>query len=319
MMTHKQAIEKELMLLLRRHNKNAKVKLKNAEVIIPEEILDLLCQKEARSSVQKVIIEDFRRKALEQLYERSTQLYKERQEKAKRTREANLEKDPRYVRHFGIWVNTELASARISREHYAMINKRPTVVSDAQAKYMIENGHDYPVRIDDESGDIFYTDEWCLQHQAKCLENFDINIKKYASLDFEDFEKALMRFVKGRKFQEIFSLDESICTEFPGYSTHIVGFVYIMVLDAYKQVYIGITANTVKCRIEQHWKGKRAFDRLLWGTVEKSVLSIDSFGPLDTTRIFVMPYSKDRKTSIELYESICIKAFDQRYLLNRLR
>lgn len=31
------------------------------------------------------------------------------------------------------------------------------------------------------------------------------------------------------------------------------------------------------------------FDRLLWGQINKSKLSIDSFRVLDTTRIFVCP------------------------------
>ena len=143
-------------------------------------------------------------------------------------------------------------------------------------------------------------------------------MERFASLDAEAFERVLSRFIKGRKFQEIYRLDEPVCIEKP-YSLGISGFVYIMVFDAYKTAYIGITTNTLKQRIEQHWKRQRAFDRLIFGSTEKSVLSIDSFGPLDTTRIYILPYTKDRKTELEDYEHICIKAFDNRYLLNRLR
>ena len=92
-----------------------------------------------------------------------------------------------------------------------------------------------------------------------------------------------------------------------------------MVLEEYKQAYIGITTQRLKQRIEQHWRGKRAFDRLIFGNAEKSIISIDSFGPLDTTRIFVLPYKNERKTSIEAYEQRCLREFDNSYLLNRLR
>ena len=50
-------------------------------------------------------------------------------------------------------------------------------------------------------------------------------------------------------------------------------------------MYIGIS-NDIKKRILTHWGSKKDFDRLLFGKKENSVLSIDSFGALDTTRIF---------------------------------
>lgn len=54
-----------------------------------------------------------------------------------------------------------------------------------------------------------------------------------------------------------------------------------MVLDEYRQVYIGATSESAGTaeRIRQHWSGQKQFDRLLAGSVETSVLSIDSFRP----------------------------------------
>ncbi|CAI3796766.1 hypothetical protein NKCBBBOE_01658 [Pseudarthrobacter sp. MM222] len=42
----------------------------------------------------------------------------------------------------------------------------------------------------------------------------------------------------------------------------------------------------IRTRIKRHWSGTKQFDRLIFGTKESSILSIDSFWPLDTMRIF---------------------------------
>ena len=232
MMQREQATEKELALLLRRHNKIAKAKLKSAEIDIPDYILTILCQKNARTDSQVEEIESFRANAIEQLLSVSNQLHEERLKKAKRTREANLEKDPRYVKHFGIWINSTLPTAKLNREHYAKIDRYSSFHSPAYTKYLAERGDERFVL--DETGECgIYSEEWCKTHQKCCLKNFDINMERFASLDAEAFERVLSRFIKGRKFQEIYRLDEPVCIEKP-YSLGISGFVYIMVFDAYK-------------------------------------------------------------------------------------
>ncbi len=60
----------------------------------------------------------------------------------------------------------------------------------------------------------------------------------------------------------------------------------MLVLDEYKQVYIGQSTD-IKSRILHHRSKKKPFDRLIFGSVENSILSIDSFGALDTTRIYI--------------------------------
>lgn len=316
-MDYKHAAEKELALLLQRYNKVAKTKMKTASIDIPEYILDILCQQTARNAEQKEILKEFRNNALAQLMTIGEQIHVKRLEKAKKAQEDRMEKDPRYIKHFGIWINSTLPTAKISRDHYAKINRHSSLYSSSYVKYLAENGDDCYV-VDETGEGGLYSEEWCLSHRQNCLKNFDINMKRFESLDSDDFERVLTRFVKGRKFQEVKTLQEPICEQIFDLPS-IVGCVYIMVLDAYKQAYIGITTNGVKNRIQQHWKKQREFDRLIFGSVESSVIAIDSFGPLDTTRLFVLPYSEDRKTRLEDYESICIKAFDNRYLLNRLR
>lgn len=91
---------------------------------------------------------------------------------------------------------------------------------------------------------------------------------------------------------------------------------YILVLDDYKQVYIGISTSDVKGRILQHWSKHKEFGRLLNGSVETSIISIDSFGALDTTRIFF----KELKwyQDLDEYEKKLVDEFKPEYRLNRV-
>lgn len=54
------------------------------------------------------------------------------------------------------------------------------------------------------------------------------------------------------------------------------------------------------------------FDRMIFGTKENSILSINSFRSLDTTRIFVYLTSNTYHLEDKL-----INQFDNKYLLNR--
>ena len=87
-----------------------------------------------------------------------------------------------------------------------------------------------------------------------------------------------------------------------------------MVLDKYKQLYVGYSQD-VKKRILQHWKNSKPFDRLLFpmGDVQHSVLSIDSFKALDTTRIYF--FESDYHERIE---DIIIKFFSPKFVTNRV-
>nr|WP_269211995.1 GIY-YIG nuclease family protein [Zhihengliuella flava] len=85
-----------------------------------------------------------------------------------------------------------------------------------------------------------------------------------------------------------------------------------MILDDYKQIYVG-QADDMRKRIKQHWSGAKQFDRLLFGPVEVSILSIDSFRALDTTRVIA---AKTRATSA--LEQKVEEAVPASFRLNRL-
>lgn len=149
-----------------------------------------------------------------------------------------------------------------------------------------------------------YSSDYVEKHYKNCMENYDLNMKYFKSLDYDDFNSTLMSFVCKNKLKET---DDISNLNFQG--------VYILVLDKYKQVYIGIS-NNIKRRIMSHWNNRKEFDRLVFGDVNTSIISIDSFGPLDTTRIFYKEIKSVYK--IDSFEKEYVKKFNSKYLLNRV-
>ena len=150
-----------------------------------------------------------------------------------------------------------------------------------------------------------YSDEWCVQHRQECLYNFDLNIAFFAKIDKEKYNNALSALLKRRKnFRQIYDINEVENT---------MG-IYVLALDEYKQIYIGQSKN-IKKRILQHWRKNKEFDRLIDGKIETSILSIDSFGCLDTTRIFVLEV--ETLWELDTAEKVLIDFVNKKYLLNR--
>lgn len=129
----------------------------------------------------------------------------------------------------------------------------------------------------------YYTDKKCQRLQEKALENFDNNMRYFSTLNSEEFNEEINQFLKSHStFKQVDDLRKY--DGIPG--------VYIMVLDEYKQIYIGITRAKlgIKGRIQAHWHNVKPLDRLIWGSSAYSILCIDSFRAYDTTRIFVEPH-----------------------------
>lgn len=193
---------------------------------------------------------------------------------------------------------------RMTREVYARISKRSSTPFSRE---------DYP-RLWDALNDNYedadhriYTDEWCANYQKLALENYDLNMRFFASLDHDEFDQALQRAVKSQPgMREVTDLAE--WDGVPG--------LYIMVLDEYCQAYVGAASSTggIMRRIKQHWTRSQPFDRLLWGGVTESILAIDSFRALDTTRLFAT-----KTTGAFEGENPLIDQFPPKFLLNRLR
>ena len=197
--------------------------------------------------------------------------------------------------HFGVRVQSAKYGLRLTREKYAIINQRASL---PKFKSLEERG-----AYTDVTGR-FYTQEWCESYQEVILKNFDLSMEHFSKIDAEEFNDAIERFLKkNKKFEKVIDLKE---WNGPGY--------YLMVLDDYKQAYIG-TAQSIRRRIQQHWATTKEFDRLLFPmyAVEKSIMSIDVFRALDTTRIYAY-----RTGRTYISENRFIKDFPPDFLCNRI-
>lgn len=184
-----------------------------------------------------------------------------------------------FIKHFGVHVRVKSSGLKLTKDNY------------------VEN-----INFKDSYSKKYYTDlviKDCIEER---LYNFDKNMRYFRSLSKEEFNKELNHFVsKNKNFKEITDLT-SINLE-SGY--------YIMVLDEYAQAYIGTSSN-IKKRIQQHWSSQMFFDRMIFGSKENSILSINSFRALDTTRIFV-----NLTSDIYVLEDKFINQMEKSYLLNR--
>ncbi|SDS81390.1 hypothetical protein [Microterricola viridarii] len=206
--------------------------------------------------------------------------------------------------HFGINVRSgSRHGLNIDRTTYADINKRSSThfprelnpaLWDALDEYFEDDEH----RI--------HTDDWCAAHQARALENFDLNMAYFASLEHAEFDRAIAEAVAAQKgMVEVADLNE-----WDGKRG-----LYVMVLDGHRQAYVGITESEggIKARVRQHWSTSKQFDRLLWGGVNESILSVDSFRALDTTRIFAAQV----RSPLTL-ENKVIESLPGKFVLNRI-
>lgn len=187
------------------------------------------------------------------------------------------------INHFGIIVSEGKCGYKLTRELYALTSKMPSLpmFDSVEACYITkenDGNREKGWKISKSKNIKYkYTQEWCNKRREKCLENYDLNMKFMSLLHKKIFCKEIDEFLKKHPyFESVVDLNdyEGEC----GY--------YIMVLDNYKQVYVGTSGNICK-RIKQHWTRNKSFDRLLFPvSVNESKLSIDSFRVLDTTRIY---------------------------------
>lgn len=207
--------------------------------------------------------------------------------------------------HFGLKVRgSRELGLRMSRETYARINKR----SSLQRWYREEDPYLLDA-IDDRYEDPdhrIYTDAWCSFLQELALANYDLNMAHFASLDTAEFDAALQAAITSQPgMTEVTDL-----TKWDG-----VPGLYVMVLDEYRQAYVGATNASVGVmkRIKQHWTGAKPLDRLIWPDPRTSILSIDSFRALDTTRIFAARTSRSFDG-----ENPLLDLFPPQFMLNRI-
>lgn len=151
----------------------------------------------------------------------------------------------------------------------------------------------------------YYSDSWCQKQFVDVMENLDLNMEFFKHLDHKEFENEIKTFQKKNPhFIEISDLGHYL--ESPGY--------YMMVIDQYKQLYIG-TSSQMGIRIKAHWNAIKPFDRLLFpmGSVDQSIIPFDSYRALDTTRIFIY----ETKDTFHVEDEL-INQFSPKFVANRM-
>ena len=263
-------------------------------------------------------------------------------EKAK-ARETNkvlkYNNDINYIEHFKMIFEKEKVKLYLKEEDYISnykvpyneitrrIKKELNNSSDIYADWkkfdenkalvdMADNCNCYPawVKYDWKNNSLVYNEEFIKRNKEAILKNLNLNLKFYTELDSEEFNKNLDKVLKLKKnngLKKVTDLKEYIGKKG----------IYIMVLDKYKQIYIGQSKRDVVERIINHWKRKVEFENLLIGKVNESKLSIDTFGMLDTTRIYIedidaLYYNNSEK--IDKREEYLINSIPEQYLINKV-
>lgn len=202
-----------------------------------------------------------------------------------------------YLEHFGVKVIQRKYALKINREEFAPISTKPSL---PRFESLVKRG-----AYEENSDKLKYREEWCKEYRELCLQNYDLTMKYFAKLDSIEFNKILNDFLeKYNKFKEVENLWDY---------DYVSGY-YLMVLDEYKQVYIG-KSEDIKRRIQSHWTAIRPFDRTLFPmyAVTSSCFSIDFFRALDTTRIYAWRTKEQRSREASL-----IRNFPRMYVVNRI-
>ena len=125
---------------------------------------------------------------------------------------------------------------------------------------------------------------------------FASKMDQIAHLDSAEFNTTVDKLVEFWQLQYV--LDLSGLSKCCG--------IYVMVLDEYKQCYIG-KSNDIRTRITQHWSRDDTI----------SGYGVDTFRAQDTTRIFILPMEKKAfNKHVDTIEYMMIDSIDEKYLLN---
>lgn len=181
------------------------------------------------------------------------------------------------LEHFGVNIRQKEGGLKLTKENYAIASNKSSFDSA-----------------------VLYSDEVVDKRLRNALVNYEINLQFYSKLDKSEFEDSI-KILTNKNFVEVSDLNK-----------YNKSGIYMMVLDEYKQVYIGQT-NNIKKRIQRHWSRNFPLDRLVFGSVESSRIGIDSFRALDTTRIFV-----DTNSSLDEGEDKYINLIPNKFIANRM-
>lgn len=232
--------------------------------------------------------------------------------------------DDKYILYFGEWFDKTKVRLNLTRENFAKIDKESYTKLPSYDE-VLKNWDKWKkqkeelefdefntivcppgLKFEKQDNKLILSDEYCKRYQTMCLQNYDLNMNFINKLDKAKFNKVIDKVVKKYSMREIKNLEE--CKNMTG--------IYMAILDKYKQLYIGQTTRDLRFRILRHWIVKPKFDKILFGGVNKSVITYDSYGILDTTRIFII--NETNKNKIDKIEEKLVKKIPKEYQTNRI-
>lgn len=185
-----------------------------------------------------------------------------------------MNENSKYFYHFGIRLENDKVKKNITRNNYYSRDKEDKDVKPTELA--INNS----------------------------LRNFDLNINYFHDLNEEDFLNNLKKYVMNNNMFEKVD-DLSKYNKDQG--------IYILVLEKYKQIYIGQTTRNLRDRIVRHWRNELPL--LKTPFIRSGILPIDCFGALDTSMIYV--YKSSNQDEIDQLESDLIENFPLNFIMNK--
>lgn len=158
------------------------------------------------------------------------------------------------VKHFGVNVRNKEGGLKLTEDNYTHITIRKTF--DKSVYYSLEE-----IEVQFEIASPY----------------FKLSMRYFSSLNNSEFRDFVSKYTQSFNFTEI--VDLNTLQDVSGY--------YLLVLDDYSQVYLGISKN-MKKRIMAHWSREIPLDHLIFSHSDGRPFSIDSFRALDTTRIYAL-------------------------------
>ncbi|WP_202383262.1 GIY-YIG nuclease family protein [Leucobacter chromiireducens] len=185
------------------------------------------------------------------------------------------------IQHFGVAVRTSKRSPMLVRSEYLVQAStkatQPWVYLEMASEGKITAARMAELFVDPETC-VEYSPEWVASQREAALRNFDLNMLFFRRLNQLRFNDEVAKLLAAHpELREVTDL-RTVAGE-PG--------IYVMVLDGYRQLYVGQSVDVTK-RIRAHWSKSKPLDRLIFGDAESSILSIDAFRALDTTRVFAV-------------------------------
>ena len=214
------------------------------------------------------------------------------------------------VEHLGERVRPGKYGLKLSRETYLMSSRKH---HKPLPKYIVQMWRDENNPLCEDFDETFEDEWWTVykpeffeKYKTQALLNYDLNMAFFESLDSSEFNEQMRHVLNSHpKLTQVTDLREWDETEG----------VYVMILDGYKQAYVG-QAQNIRKRIKRHWSGAMPVSKAVFGPMYKSIMSIGSLRALDTTRLLAV---KARETQRDKLEEQIESSIDDKFVLNRVR